>query len=92
MLHVLLLAQKRYSGMDLWVFSEMSSFEAGTKGVAMAVASNKEAETITIGGGDSVAASEYSSMLGDQMTFISTGGGASMELVQGEALPGVEAL
>ena len=69
---------------------EMSSFEAGTKGVAMAVASNKEAETI-IGGGDSVAAVNKFN-LGDQMTFISTGGGASMELVQGEALPGVEAL
>lgn len=61
---------------------EMSSFEAGTKGVAMAVASNKEAETI-IGGGDSVAAVNKFN-LGDQMTFISTGGGASMELVQGK--------
>ena len=66
---------------------EMSSFEAGTKGVALAVA---EADTI-IGGGDSVAAVNKFD-LADQMTFISTGGGASMELVQGEALPGVEAL
>lgn len=69
---------------------EMSSFEAGTKGVALAVAANKEADTI-IGGGDSVAAVNKFG-LADQMTFISTGGGASMELVQGEALPGVEAL
>ena len=69
---------------------EMSSFEAGTKGVAMAVAANKDADTI-IGGGDSVAAVNKFD-LADQMTFISTGGGASMELVQGEALPGVEAL
>lgn len=69
---------------------EMSSFEAGTKGVALAVAANKEAATI-IGGGDSVAAVNKFG-LADQMTFISTGGGASMELVQGEALPGVEAL
>ena len=69
---------------------EMSSFEAGTKGVALAVAANKEADTI-IGGGDSVAAVNKFD-LADQMTFISTGGGASMELVQGEALPGVEAL
>lgn len=69
---------------------EMSSFEAGTKGVALAVAANKEADTI-IGGGDSVAAVNKFN-LADQMTFISTGGGASMELVQGEALPGVEAL
>lgn len=69
---------------------EMSSFEAGTKGVALAVAANKQADTI-IGGGDSVAAVNKFD-LADQMTFISTGGGASMELVQGEALPGVEAL
>lgn len=69
---------------------EMSSYEAGTKGVAQAVAQNKQADTI-IGGGDSVAAVNKFD-LADQMTFISTGGGASMELVQGEALPGVEAL
>lgn len=69
---------------------EMLSFEAGTKGVALAVAANKDADTI-IGGGDSVAAVNKFD-LADQMTFISTGGGASMELVQGEALPGVEAL
>lgn len=69
---------------------EMSSFEAGTKGVALAVAANEDADTI-IGGGDSVAAVNKFN-LADQMTFISTGGGASMELVQGEALPGVEAL
>ena len=69
---------------------EMESFEAGTKGVALAVAANKEADTI-IGGGDSVAAVNKFD-LASQMTFISTGGGASMELVQGEALPGVEAL
>lgn len=69
---------------------EMSSFEAGTKGVALAVAANKDADTI-IGGGDSVAAVNKFD-LADQMTFISTGGGASMELVQGEKLPGVEAL
>ena len=69
---------------------EMPSFEAGTKAVAQAVADNVEADTV-IGGGDSVAAVNKFD-LADQMTFISTGGGASMELVQGEALPGVEAL
>ena len=69
---------------------EMAPFEAGTKAVADAVANNVEADTI-IGGGDSVAAVNKFG-LGDEMTFISTGGGASMELVQGEPLPGVEAL
>lgn len=69
---------------------EMEAFESGTKAVALAVAANAEADTI-IGGGDSVAAVNKFN-LADQMTFISTGGGASMELVQGEALPGVVAL
>lgn len=69
---------------------EMKAFEQGTKTVAQAVADNARADTI-IGGGDSVAAVNKFD-LADKMTFISTGGGASMELVQGCALPGVEAL
>ena len=69
---------------------EMDAFSEGTKQVALAVGANKEADTI-IGGGDSVAAVNKFK-LADQMTFISTGGGASMELVEGKTLPGVAAL
>ena len=69
---------------------EMDAFAEGTKQVALAVGANKEADTI-IGGGDSVAAVNKFK-LADQMTFISTGGGASRELVEGKTLPGVAAL
>ena len=69
---------------------EMDAFAAGTKAVALAVAENQQADTIIVGGDSVAAVNKFD--LADCMTFISTGGGASMELVQGEALPGVEAL
>lgn len=68
---------------------EMSSFENGTKSVAQAMAET-EAYTI-IGGGDSAAAVEKFNVA-DKMDHISTGGGASLEFMEGKDLPGVNAL
>lgn len=69
---------------------EMKPFEAGTREVAVAVARNNHAVSV-IGGGDSVAALKKFD-LEERVTFVSTGGGASMQLVEGKPLPGVEAL
>ncbi len=68
---------------------EMAPFAAGTMGVARAVAAVHG--TTIIGGGDSVAAVTQAGVA-DQMTHISTGGGASLEFLGGRALPGVVAL
>ncbi len=69
---------------------EFPTFAVGTNAIAKAVASNKAATSI-IGGGDSVSAINQAGVA-DQITHISTGGGASLEFLEGKKLPGVEAL
>jgi phosphoglycerate kinase len=68
---------------------EFPRFAEGTRGVAQLLA-DSQAVTI-IGGGESVAAVEQAG-LADKMTHISTGGGASLEMLEGKVLPGVAAL
>merc|ERR1712244_41374 len=72
---------------------EMEAFAKGTFGIIDILADlTKEKGAVTIiGGGDSVAATELSGRAGD-MSHISTGGGASLELLEGKILPGVAAL
>ena len=69
---------------------EMEKFAKGTEAIAHTLADKQDSITI-IGGGDSVAAVEKLG-LGEKMSHISTGGGASLELLEGKKLPGIVAL
>jgi phosphoglycerate kinase len=71
---------------------EMSNFEGGTKAIAEAVArATRNGAFSLIGGGDSVAAiNKYG--LGDKVSYVSTGGGAMLEYIEGKELPGVAAV
>ncbi|MGB1205099.1 MAG: phosphoglycerate kinase [Chitinophagales bacterium] len=72
---------------------EMESFEKGTKAIAYAVAeaSQKHGAFSLIGGGDSVAAIKKFE-LGDKVSYVSTGGGAMLELFEGKELYGIQAI
>ena len=71
---------------------EMSKFEEGTKAIAESIAkATKKGAFSLIGGGDSVAAiNKYN--LKDQVSYVSTGGGAMLEYIEGKELPGVKAI
>ena len=68
---------------------EIDAFSKGTKMLAEAIASSNALSII--GGGDSVTAVKKFGYA-DDVTFISTGGGASLELLEGKTLPGVDSL
>lgn len=71
---------------------EMESFEEGTKAIALAIAKATKAGAFSlIGGGDSVAAiNKYN--LKERVSYVSTGGGAMLEYIEGKELPGVKAI
>jgi phosphoglycerate kinase len=71
---------------------EMLPFQEGTKSIALAVAaSTRQGAFSLIGGGDSVAAINQFK-LSDQVSYVSTGGGAMLEYFEGKVLPGIAAV
>ena len=71
---------------------ELEPFQSGTFEVARAAASAADSgATVIVGGGDSAAAVAAAGVV-DRITHVSTGGSASLELLSGKKLPGVEAL
>lgn len=69
---------------------EVEAFSKGTFSLLEALAKNKDAFSV-VGGGDSIAALRKAGLV-DKISFVSTGGGASLELLEGKALPGLAAL